>query len=123
MKCLKGAPKSPLVIFTYKNNYDWIRISSDGWCEQGSGVSVNGWKNITFLIPYKDTTFHIEGTPDENTGDYSTCHMPIANNSRTGATVAATWYTNSYPTFCTWSARGYVDLEDPVVKKFIDDNK
>jgi hypothetical protein len=128
MKCLKGTPKSPLIIFTYKNGTNWVRISSDGWCEQGANnLSIPGNAAnyvVRLILPYRSVndynlTLRIsdqDGAQDQASewgcGRKTTTTFEIGINGGYGTTQNF-----------DWSGKGYVNLEDPTVKKFIEDNK
>ncbi len=53
----------PTIIDTYSDTSgNWYRLYSDGWCEQGGNSQTipDVW-TITFLVPFKDTNYNIQG--------------------------------------------------------------
>lgn len=52
---------SSIVKSTYKNGYDWYRLYSDNWVEQGGSctISANGSKTISLKVPMADNYYSI----------------------------------------------------------------
>lgn len=50
------AKKPTYIVKTYVNGSAWYRIYSDGWCEQGGGIS-NDNATITLLKPFANTNY------------------------------------------------------------------
>ncbi|MBR4106182.1 MAG: hypothetical protein IKK52_02645 [Alphaproteobacteria bacterium] len=60
--------KARSIIETYVNGTSWYRVYSDGWCEQGGRATVPQGANvdITFLIPYANTDYYVNGNQTYN---------------------------------------------------------
>jgi len=60
-----------VVVDTYENGTSWYRVYSDGWCEQGGRATVPQGANvdITFLIPYANTDYYVNGNQTYNWSD------------------------------------------------------
>lgn len=88
---------------TYKNGYNWYRIWSDGWVEQGGAVKPSGssatTSTVTLSKAFSDTDyFVIANYGASSTNQYGQCY----NKTTTGFT------TKSYGgNFNTWYACGY----------------
>lgn len=50
--------QAPYIKNTYVNGTSWYRVWSDGWCEQGGNILVNGTKTLTFLKHFKNTNYN-----------------------------------------------------------------
>ena len=133
MKCLKGTPKSPLILCRWKYRADGVTIYSDGYCEMFGRRTVNtnfanrqSWTFTRDLpIPYKDTDYNViltgRGMANDKHGLFGLNVENLTNQS-----FDACFYTNTGAdeiSIFHWTTKGYVNLEDPTVKKFIEDNK
>ena len=60
--------KARSIVETYVNGTSWYRVYSDGWCEQGGRATVPQGSNvdITFLIPYANTDYYVNGNQTYN---------------------------------------------------------
>lgn len=123
MKCLKGTPKSPLIIFTYQSGTNWARIYSDGWCEQG-GSAVFRDDTITQIIlkvSFSSTNYTVLTATRSTRYDQSYFALPTCISKATSS-ISIAGMSNCGDYYYDWEAKGYVNLEDPTVKKFIDDH-
>lgn len=98
------------VVETYVNGTSWYRVYSDRWCEQGGKIpftATGGWTagNITFLKPFKDTNYYINGRG--NWGDRVSCDFGVNNKTTTAVnvTVAINTLTSENG---AWYACGYI---------------
>ena len=104
---------NPFLIKSYSDESgNWYRVYSDGWCEQGGsfGDAYTGYQNKTlnFLIPMKNTEYHVNFI----NGETSSMYVGGLNSKTTaGCTIIATV---NYQGFGTWSACGYVNLSEVI---------
>ncbi len=86
------------VIECYKSDNNWYRIWSDGWIEQG--YTINGsTASLTFLKPFKDTTYSIAGTPIVYSS-HGIQTVSVTGKTTTGITWAGTNYSSAGWYFC-----------------------
>lgn len=132
MKSLKSGKFTEI---SWSDGSSWGRLSADGYYEECGRVDfpetkLNYSQDITFKIPYKDVNYKVFSQVIEG-GSYwalsqSNCHT----RSKTGFILyfyAADHNSNRagnvLPHSYNWCTKGYVDLDNPTVKKFIEDNK
>lgn len=133
MKCLKGTPKSPLILCRWKYLAAGVTIYSDGFCEMfgRKTMNTNFGNRQTWMfkkelpVPYKDTDYNVILTGRQMANDkYGLFGLNVENVTNQGFDVY--FYTNTGVdeiNIFHWCTKGYVDLEDPAVKKFMEDNK
>ena len=99
------------VVETYSTGPTWYRVYSDGWVEQGGNIpftATGGWAagNITFLKPFKDTNYYINGRG--NWSDRQSCDFGLNSKTATGVnvTVAINTLTGENG---AWYACGYAE--------------
>jgi hypothetical protein len=91
----------------------WYNLYSDGWCEQGGIISTGVILNaITFLKPYKDTTYTAVAAAGHNTNANAGTNVSIGVRTRTGFSLEYWTYNWGTPTgySCTWQASGYTEI-------------
>lgn len=109
----------------YSNNYQWYNLYNDGWCEQGgpwnaSNGQGTGYQtyNITFTIPYKDTSYSAMATGNYTGGDLWTPHAN--NRTNTGITFYRTHETANY-NGASWYSCGYALMSSALVNQILAD--
>lgn len=100
------------MIETYNNGYDWYRLWSDKFCEQGGTFTtdVNGWQNAVVILhkPYKDIYYHVSITSAwSGNGDGASYYIPKANKTTRSFNANVAHYAASYGN-ATWKASGYI---------------
>ena len=78
----------------------------DGWCEQGGRRWFDDNWTLTFLVPFRDTYYNLQG---ENQGTDCTANLGTNTYYTTyvnGNIQGASGFT------CVWEAKGYIDLEN-----------
>lgn len=93
-----------VLIDSYVNGTSWYRVYSDGWCEQGGRQWFPDNWTLTFLVPFRDTYYNLQG---ENQG--TDCTANLGTNTyytayANGNIQGASGFT------CVWEAKGYIDL-------------
>jgi hypothetical protein len=95
---------------TYVNGTSWYRVYSDGWCEQGGAVTLNGTISstnvkVTLLKRMKSSNYYCNVTQDANAG--GTPRVLNGWHSATSFTVGfvASGGTNGT---CKWEVKGYI---------------
>lgn len=99
----------PYIIETYENEGSWYRIWSDGWCEQGgflTSKTPDTLVTVTLLKPYKDNTFQVLSSFNNNVSITSTnqaSYKVFGHEKLSGkqfktyqVTFERTWYTFGY---------------------------
>ena len=102
---LSNVPASKGILTeSYLNGASWYRVYSDGWCEQG-GVSLPT-SSISFLKPYRDTSYTLTGIILENSESTSNDYNCI----KTKNTGSFAWGSNNstYIKEINWQACGYI---------------
>lgn len=102
--------QAPYIKNTYVNGTSGYRIWSDGYCEQWGNIpftATGGWASgtITFLKPFKDTNYYINGRGNWN--DRQSCGFGL--NSKTTTAVNVTVAINTLTSENgAWRACGYL---------------
>lgn len=105
------------LIKSYSSGTSWYRIYQDGWCEQGSSLATaSGWVSVSFLIPFVDTNYYLNGSvdDDETTSDSIGCYFGLTNLTVNGFLCVSNAVLSPY-TFVKkayWHACGYIDISD-----------
>lgn len=132
MKSLKSGKFTEL---SWTNGSSWGRLSSDGYYEEYGRVDfpetkLTYTKVITFKIPYKNINYKVFSQVIEGGIYWALSQSNCRNRTVTGFTLE--FYAadhngsragNVLPHSYNWGTKGYVDLEDPVVKKFIEEHQ
>lgn len=107
-------PYTSGVVETWKSGYNWYRLYSDGWIEQGGIITCETSSkslNIPFHKEMSDSYCSVQITQDDSTGsDTILSFKKIHNESR----IIVSWNEFSTPTF-DWKCTGFTN-ESPVVK-------
>ena len=96
------------VIETYQNGNSWYRIYSDGWCEQGGSLSVNGTVSVVYLQPFASSAYSLIITvnTNDNTGNYVTINgSGWISKTSTGFSTYC-----SATSYKEWFACGYIEV-------------
>lgn len=99
------------LVYSFKNEWQWANVYSDGWCEQGGFVNViNALATITLFVPYIDATYSVFRAPHWIAIDNNS----ISNYTGTWGTKTTTsfqFYTApaNYTTYNIWRTAGYAD--------------
>lgn len=117
IKLPKIARENAYIIYNRNTGYEWCRVYSDGFCEQGAFIdsTTDGEITIQFFKEF-DTShptvlisrFNNVDT-DPGTGGVDRRYTTAVNVSSTGFSTWGQWSTNYKP---MWSAFGYVDVQD-----------
>lgn len=100
---------SRIVTSTYSSNYNWYRIWSDNWIEQGGtfGANTGNWvsTSITFLKPFKNNYYHLHLQGNWSNPESSSCEITARTTSGATVTHANNQY-SIYPSI--WYACGFI---------------
>ena len=77
----------------------------DGWCEQGGRQKFSDSWTLTFLVPYKDDRYSLQG---ENQGTDCTANLGT-NTYYTNRAIGNIQGNTGFN--CVWEAKGYIDLD------------
>jgi len=94
-----------VLIDSYVNGTSWYRVYSDGWCEQGGRQWFPDIWTLTFLVPFKNTYYNLQG---ENQG--TDCSANLGTNTYY-TTHASGNIQGTRGAECVWEAKGYINLE------------
>ncbi len=98
---------TPHVVQAYRNETSWVRIWSDGWCEQGGlvqAIAGSGGTPISFLQPMADTNYAVfAGVANANTQATSRCSC--YNKTPNGFTID--WTDARHTDGTWWEVKGY----------------
>ena len=101
----------PHVVETYSSGTDWYRIWSDGWCEQGGEVTVNGSSvstSVTLLSSYSSTDYSIlAGGEDVSGSSVGAVEVGWGLKTTSGFTIARQDGYAGSQRIC-WEAKGYI---------------
>lgn len=133
MKCLKGNPISPIILCRCKFNSEGVTIYSDGYCEMFGRKIVNNsfadrvsWIfRMNLSVPYRDADYSVILTGSNMATDKIGWFGLNVENVTTSS-FDAYFYSgvgvNEINTFY-FTTKGYVNLDDPVVKAFIEEHR
>lgn len=95
----------------WKDGYNYYRIYSDGFCEQGGGFGANVGGStsvvVNFFVPFLDTNYHLFAQGNWSTHESSSCKFTTKTTSSATITYANNLYTIQ-PSI--WVASGYVSV-------------
>ena len=95
------------VVKFYKNGYNWYRIWSDGFKEQGGFSGGDSNRTVNFLTNFTNTEYTVVLTPQAATRA-STCTAQIFPENKTISSMSvSTWSANGAGGGLFWEARGY----------------
>lgn len=105
------------------NDPTWYNWYSDGWCEQGGRVNSVAYnsavKNVTFLIPMKDSNYYATAVPlTESASDgYWNISARVAGLTTTQMTVrGGANHNTTYSGTCNWEVSGYAEI--PTISEY-----
>ena len=94
--------ETTVIVETYVNGTSWYRIWSDGWCEQG-GYTGTGNVSISFLKPFKDTTYSLLTGYCSTGASTTNTYINISSISTSGFSLTQA---NGFSHY--WQASGYI---------------
>jgi hypothetical protein len=101
---------NPHLMMTLFQDNSYIRVWSDGWCEQGGQLTPSADpSNITFLLPFRDTNYFIQlSVQDTSPTDFALTVASWNTKATTYIQVYQGYNGSSQRMPMMWEAKGYI---------------
>lgn len=94
---------------TIRVGTEWVRVSSDGWCEQG-GIKqgTRNWYTVTFNKQFIDTNYFVSGSALDSDHNFNIQSFGVYNKQTTSMEIINALNDTAYSEPVMWKAEGYI---------------